>query len=49
MKKSELKEFAEVTGFGASKNELMWSAIVGISFLAYCGLAELFSRWLESL
>ena len=35
MKKSELKEFAEVTGFCASKKELMWSAIVGIEFFAY--------------
>jgi hypothetical protein len=49
MKKSELKEFADVTGFGASKKELLWSAIVGISFLVYCGLAELLSRFLESL
>lgn len=48
MNKEELREFAEVTGFGASKKELMWSAIIGISFLAYCGLAELFSRWIES-
>jgi hypothetical protein len=49
MKKSELKEFAEVTGFGASKKELMWSAIVGIAFLAYCGLAEIVGHWLERL
>lgn len=49
MKKNELKEFAEVTGFGASKKELMWSAIVGISFLAYCCLAEIVGHWLERL
>ena len=49
MKKSELKEFAEVTGFCASKKELMWSAIVGIAFLAYCGLAEIVGHWLERL
>lgn len=49
MKKSELKEFTEVTGFGASKKELMWSAIVGIVSLAYCGLAEIVGHWLERL
>ena len=49
MKKSELKEFSEVTGFRASKKELMWSAIVGFAFLAYCGLAEIVGHWLERL
>ena len=49
MNKEELREFAEVTGFGASNKELMWSAIVGILFLAYCGLAEIVGHWLERL
>lgn len=49
MKKSELKEFAEVTGFCASWRELLMSAIAGIVFLAFCGLAEIIGHWLESL
>jgi hypothetical protein len=48
MKKSELKEFAEVTGFGASKRELLIGAIAGIVFMAFVGLVELMSRWIES-
>jgi hypothetical protein len=48
MKKSELKEFAEVTGFGASKKELLMGAVAGIVFLAFVGLVELMGRWIES-
>ena len=48
MKKSELKEFAEVTGFGASKKELLIGAVAGIVFLAFVGLVELMGRGIES-
>jgi hypothetical protein len=48
MKKSELKEFAEVTGFAASKKKLLYGAIAGIAFLTYCGLAEIIGHWLEN-
>ena len=48
MKKSELKEFAEVTGFGASKKELLIGAVAGIVFMAFIGMVELLGRWIES-
>lgn len=48
MNKEELREFAEVTGFGASKKELLISAVAGIVFLAFVGLVELMGRWIES-
>lgn len=48
MNKEELREFAEVTGFGASKKDLLIGAIAGIVFLAFVGLVELMGRWIES-
>lgn len=48
MNKEELREFADVTGFGASKKELLIGAIAGIVFMAFVGLVELMGRWIES-
>ena len=48
MNKEELREFAEVTGFGASKKEVLIGAIAGIVFMAFVGLVELMGRWIES-
>jgi hypothetical protein len=48
MNKEELREFAEVTGFGASKRELLIGAVAGIVFMAFVGLVELMGRWIES-
>jgi hypothetical protein len=48
MNKNELREFAEVTGFSATKKELIIGAVAGIVFLAFVGLVELMGRWIES-
>ena len=48
MNKEELREFAEVTGFMASKKELLIGAVAGIVFLVFVGLVELMGRWIES-
>lgn len=48
MNKNELREFAEVTGFMATKKELMIGAVAGIVFLVFVGLVELMGRYIES-
>lgn len=48
MNKNELREFAEVTGFCASKKELLIGAVAGIVYLVFVGLVELMCRWIES-